>query len=300
MTRRVSCLVLSLLTIGGLSAVSCHGNKTSASHARSQEETPADPEPPTILLAQEAGEHQYIVSRNAEQPLNGTVGVVDGGSDRPAESTEETMSFDVEMIFDGPMPDDWNHANHSSHTVTINGEVVEDFNLDTQLPPQVREALKQQGTETYRELVEDAMASSDHENQHVEMLIDVYNDEEINASVDHADASHHDDFMWRRIEEGEVKMAFLENEALVTLWAIDVMKRHVEPVSRVDMVRKLLDMTQDQNQMKWQRACRNAMLMTLMETQVEMGNIPDANTTLMSIIEENMNGSRSKNTTEQE
>ena len=41
-----------------------------------------------------------------------------------------------------------------------------------------------------------------------------------------------------------------------------------------------------------------AMLIALMETQVEMGDTDKANATLMSIVEENMNGTRPKNTAE--
>jgi hypothetical protein len=106
--------------------------------------------------------------------------------------------------------------------------------------------------------------------------------------------------MWQRIEESEIALSFMENEALVTLWGIDLMKKHVEPAKRVDMLSKLLSSTENRTPMKWQRACRNAMLITLMETQAAMGRNDAAQATLMSMIEENMNGTRSKNTTEQE
>ena len=92
----------------------------------------------------------------------------------------------------------------------------------------------------------------------------------------------------------------MENEALVTLWGIDLIKKHVEPAKRVDMLSKLLASTENRTPMRWQRACRNAMLITLMETQAAMGHDDEAQATLMSMIEENMNGTRSKNTTEQE
>ncbi len=90
------------------------------------------------------------------------------------------------MIFDGQMPDDWNSGDHTSSTVTVNGEVVDSSELDELLPPQAREMLMQQGVSTYRDLVNKAMASEDQQSEHVEMFIDLHSHEHENPEpADH-------------------------------------------------------------------------------------------------------------------
>lgn len=298
MTRRVFGIVLSALVIGGVSAMSCQTNKTSTVSAKSEESASDESDPSTTKPAEKAGEHQYIVSKSQDHPMEGQTYVVAHGSRTSSEPGDQMTTVDIEMIVEGQMSDDRNGGNSASHTVMINGEVVDSSQLDEQLPPQVREMLKQEGLDTYRALVDRAMASSGDGDKHVEMIIEMHSDEDWGEGDTHEESHEHRHPMWQRIDQGEIAMEFLQNEALVTLWALNLMKTHVEPATRADMVGKLLDTTNDQNLMQWQRACRNAMLITLMETQVEMGDTPKANATLMSIVEENMNGTRPKNTSE--
>lgn len=283
-------LIFTVVLVGGVSAAGCKNQKTSAPRTKAQA---SSSEVITSQPHAKAGEQQYIVRGSEGHSMDGQTFVVTRRSETLSEPGDLMTSVDIEMIFDGQMPDDWNSGDHASHTVIVNGEVVDSSHLDEPLPPQAREMLMQQGMNTYRDLVNKAMASEDQQSEHLEMFIDLHSDE-------HENPEPNDHPMWQRIEESEIALSFMENEALVTLWGIDLIKKHVEPAKRVDMLSKLLASTENRTPMRWQRACRNAMLITLMETQAAMGHDDEAQATLMSMIEENMNGTRSKNTTEQE